>query len=354
MKKVLSILFMFAFALVGGVVANVTAGLDPWAVGGVLVATSFIPQPQGVLSMAVQKEIWMSTIVEGLFADNSFLSKAFNADEFVLNGKTVHIPNAGSASTVVKNRNSFPATVYAREDTDLEFNLDEYTTDPIRIPNAENYELSYSKRDSVLRVDRANLIKEVSNDFLFKWSPAAANTIRTTGTGATAHVPLATGLRKKLIVDDFEKAMGEFNQDDVPLEGRYALIDAIMYSQLLNSLTDKDATAFHAQADVANGIVGKLMGFNVMMRSKSGRYATNLAPKAWTATGATTDHGAVLCWHENSVCRALGLVDMFENLKDPTYYGDIYSFLVRAGGRSMRNDVAGLLAIVQDDATPKS
>jgi len=39
---------------------------------------------------------------------------------------------------------------------------------------------------------------------------------------------------------------------------------------------------------------------------------------------------------------------MFEDLSSPTYYGDIYSFLVRAGGRPMRSDVAGLLAIVQD------
>ena len=30
--------------------------------------------------MAIQKEIWMAAIVEGLFASNSFLSKAFNAD----------------------------------------------------------------------------------------------------------------------------------------------------------------------------------------------------------------------------------------------------------------------------------
>lgn len=37
--------------------------------------------------MAIQKEIWMAAIVEGLFASNSFLSKAFNADEYVNNGK---------------------------------------------------------------------------------------------------------------------------------------------------------------------------------------------------------------------------------------------------------------------------
>jgi hypothetical protein len=41
---------------------------------------------------------------------------------------------------------------------------------------------------------------------------------------------------------------------------------------------------------------------------------------------------------------------MFESEKDPLYYADIYSFLVRAGGRPMRNGVEGLLAIVQDVA----
>ena len=54
--------------------------------------------------MAIQKEIWMAAIVEGLFASNSFLSKAFNADEYVNNGKIVHIPIAGAASDVYKRQ----------------------------------------------------------------------------------------------------------------------------------------------------------------------------------------------------------------------------------------------------------
>lgn len=56
--------------------------------------------------MAIQKEIWEKSIVEGLFAPNSFLSKAFNADEYVEAGKIVHIPQAGAASKVEKNRTS--------------------------------------------------------------------------------------------------------------------------------------------------------------------------------------------------------------------------------------------------------
>lgn len=104
--------------------------------------------------MAIQREIWLNAIVEGLFASNSFMSKAFNADEYVNAGKTVHIPQAGRASIVVKNRKKKPADVGEREDADLTFALDEFTTDPITIPHAETVELSYDKRESVLRQDK--------------------------------------------------------------------------------------------------------------------------------------------------------------------------------------------------------
>ena len=52
--------------------------------------------------MAIQKEIWTRAIVEGLFASNSFLSKAFNADEYVEAGKIVHIPQAGVDTDFLK------------------------------------------------------------------------------------------------------------------------------------------------------------------------------------------------------------------------------------------------------------
>lgn len=351
LKHLFALLCAVVFNIVGASAISLASGL-PFAgvFGGGAVVSIFGSAASGQLNMAIQKEIWMSAIVEGLFADNSFLSKAINADEFVNMGKVVHIPNAGSASSVVKNRTTFPATVNVRTDVDLTFNLDEFTTDPIRIPHADTVELSYNKRESVIRTDRDNLIEKVSEDFLFQWSPASANTIRTTGDAVLAHTDAATGNRKALSKKDVNAAMLKFNKDNVPQEGRYLLLDADMYSQLLDSMTEKDAQAFHALADLKNGIIGKLYTFNVMMRSKALRYTGALAAKAWTTAGAATDNAAALAWHQNSVCRALGEVVAFENEKDPTYYGDIYSFLVRAGGRPMRSDVKGLLAIVQDTA----
>jgi hypothetical protein len=351
-SRILLSLFALMFNILAASAMSMATGFNPIALFGAGSALSLMPlSPAGAFGMAVNKEIWMNSIVEGLFASDSFLSKAFNADEFVNAGKTVHIPNAGSGSAVVKNRSSYPASVTSRTDTDLTFNLDEFTTDPIKIPYADQVELSYNKRESVIKQDKATLIEKVANDMIFNWSPASGYTIRTTGsTAVAAHTPSATGNRKAFTKTDVKLAMDNFNGKDIPQEGRYMLVDAVMYGQLLDSLTTQEAMAFHSLVDVKNGVLGKLYTFNIMMRSKAGLYTTAVAPKLWTAAGAATDNAAVLCWHENSVCRALGQTEMFESVKDPLYYADIYSFLVRAGGRAMRSGVEGLLAIVQDTA----
>lgn len=297
--------------------------------------------------MAIQKEIWMAAIIEGLFASNSFLSKAFNADEYVNNGKIVHIPNAGAASGTKKNRTSLPASVNKREDIDITFALDEYTTDPVLIPHADTVELNYDKRRSVLRQDKLKLQDNVALDFIYNWSPAKEQCVETTGKEVNAYTDKATGKRNSICKADVLGLMTQFNNDDIPQDGRYLLLDAQMYSQLLNDLTANENTAFLASADAQNGILGKLFSFNVMMRSKVGLYTAAKGAKSWSTAGAATDLAAALAWHDQSVCRALGEVKAFENEGDPTYYGDIYSFLIRAGGRIMRNDRKGVIALVQ-------
>ena len=73
--------------------------------------------------MGVRKEIWQRTIIEGLFADESFLAKAVNDDVYVNEGKKVHIPNAGAPSGVAVDRSSLPAEVGTRTDVDVEYTL---------------------------------------------------------------------------------------------------------------------------------------------------------------------------------------------------------------------------------------
>lgn len=304
--------------------------------------------------MAIQKEIWVASIIAGLFASNSFITKAFNADEYVNQGKTVHIPQAGAPSGVVKNRADLPAGVSRRTDDDITFVLDEFTTNPVHIPHADTVELSYDKRESVLRQDKLKLQDEVALSFLDKWLPDSEdNMIATTGEAVNAYTPKAVGKRCAICKADVLALMTRFDADDIPQEGRYLLLDAYMYAQLLKDLTQSESLAFLASADAQNGVVGKLFSFNIMMRSRVGLYNDDGDKKSWSAKGADDDIAAGLAWHEQSVCRALGEVKAYEDLGNPTYYGDIYSFLVRCGGRIMRKDCKGVVAIVQGIPEPE-
>ena len=302
--------------------------------------------------MAIQKELWQATIIEGLFADNSFMSKAVNDDMYVNQGKAVHIPNAGSPSNVQVDRATVPASVQKRTDTDVEYTLHELTTDPIYIPHADTVELSYNKRNSVISQDRLQLIEQAADEMLYGWAPDSSHFVRTSGAkAAAAHTPSATGSRKSLVKADVLALMTKFNADNIPQEGRYLLLDAYLYAQLMDDLTEGDQRAFFASADAQNGILGKLFSFNVMQRSKALRYDAAGALSKWAAKGAATDNAAALAWHEGSLSRALGEVKMFDSTDNPLYYGDVYSFLVRVGGAIRRNDKKGVYAIVQEAAS---
>ena len=301
--------------------------------------------------MAVQKEIWQRTIVEGLFADDSFLSRAINDDMYVNEGKKVHIPNAGAPSGVVLNRDSVPATVYKRTDQDVDYTLGELTTNPILIPYADMVELSYNKRNSVIDQDRKELIFKAAEALLAAWLPAAANRVQTTGHGVPAWTPSATGLRKKITPADVSALQVRFNADNVPQTDRYLLLDAQMYQQLLDGMTQTQAIGFFQAADVKRGIMGMLYGFEVMVRSTVYRFAADGTLKAYGAAGAATDLAGGLAWQRDSLSRALGEVVMFDRVDDPLYYGDVYSFLVRVGGAIRRYDKKGVYAIVTAPAT---
>ena len=297
--------------------------------------------------MAIQKEIWLRTIVENLFADDTFAAKAVNDDQYVNEGKKVHIPNAGAPSKVQKNRSTVPATVSKRTDTDVEYALDEFTTDPVHIPYAETIELSYDKRNSVISQDRAQLFEVARQNLLYRWAPDSGHIVSTTGKSVAAHTASATGNRKCLSKADVLTLMTQFDKDNIPQRGRYLLLDAQMYAQLLSDMTETDAIGFFQAADVKRGIVGSLYGFEVMKRSQVLRYNSANTLLEFEKAGAAADNAAGLAWYEGSVSRALGEVKMFDSMDNPLYYGDIYSFLVRCGGAIRRNDKKGVYALVQ-------
>lgn len=263
--------------------------------------------------MAITREIWLNALVETLFADNSFAQRLTNHSAFT-DGKKVHVPNAGTPPTVVKNRSTFPATAGTRADADLSYDLDDFTTNPIRIPKVDEYELSYDKRSSVTEQARKALVDAVYTSIL--------TTLATT---------CATG--NKSVQETFTKAavlaiMTNFNSKNVPLEGRCLILTPDAYDELLASLTEAESNSFLATADAKTGKVGMIYGFEVFMRSKID----------------STDSSKVnaIAWQKDSASCALGATDLFVDEASATMYGDVISAQVRAGGAIIRADKAGV------------
>jgi hypothetical protein len=298
----------------------------------------------------IQVEIWVKYIIERLFKDSQFLQHAASDDDYVLQGKIVHIPQPGAKPVVVKNRSAFPAATVQRTDTEINYSLDTYTTDPTHIPFAEKSELSYDKMDSVFGDHMAVLSELVADDMLIKWATNATDIVRTTGGPAVGTVPGVNGqttTRKGFHHKDLQKVMILMNTKNVRKDGRKVLIDDNMFDFFYDSLSDNAQRLFSEYVDAKNGIVGRLHGFDIMTRSSVLAASSADVLNALGAAIGATDNLISLAWQKDTVARALGNVEMFQDVKNPLYYGDIYSALVKMGGRVRRADAAGIVKITQ-------
>jgi hypothetical protein len=339
--------------------------IDPMAASGAVFGVSFTVQTLawglsavgassftgGLSLMAYQVEIWQDQLVENLFKyGNEFAQFAVSADEYVLDGTVVYIPQAGSTPAVTKNRNSWPITVTRRNDDKVLYALDDFSTDGTHIPQIEKWENSVDKVSSVLRDHFGTLMDQAMDELLYKWSTSlSANIVRTTGTAVSTNLaPSATGSRKMLLKEDIVKLAKILKKSKIKGQ-MYASVPTDMMSELLEDEDFVLTSNKHIEsiANMAEGTVGKYAGVILIERTSTTIYDNALAPKAPDAVGATTDHQAVIGWKAEAVERAKGTIQFFETLGDATYQGDIYSALIKVGGRIRRNAGDGVAAIVQ-------
>lgn len=335
------------------------------------VAANFVHVPAGSLGMAVTPEIWTDYIVGNLFKNNEFLLHSVDESQYVIGGTVVHIPQAGSPSGVQRNRSSLPATITRRRDVDITYALDEFTTDPRFIPEADKIELSYDKIDSCMTEDMMYLDQLTAEAMLYNWRPTYF--IKATGTKHADNTIHGSNLRTGVTVADFAKAKTIFNKWGIPKADRYVILNTEMYEQLCADIRSSQNENLSAIYDNVTGELRKLEGFTIIQRATT-LMASNSTLSAvsgtkyskWTSTdltysvedyeaiergdraAGTTDCCYGLFWHPSCVARAMGSTQMFANEGDPTYYGDIYSFMQRLGGRARRADGKGVLGIIQE------
>lgn len=332
------------------------------------------------LTYGVALEFWDSAIAEFLMREYPFVMRAKDRTNNVLNGGIVHIPQAGALPGGVRNRRNLPAPMVRRLDTDITYVLDEISSNPSVISEAEKVELSYDKVGSVLDDHIKQLNFFAAYNALYRWmgrNPNAAGTInsdlnlanivRTTGAVAATHLSGATGNRRILTNADITTAkrvlVAQTKRDLNP--GKRALIcDETMYQQLrTDTVLQTNLNHDFSGAVYKDGELVKLAGFDVIRTDVLPRYTNAATPLAkdpltdadiaagttmpYSATAAATDNASALLVDFDFVHIAKGSIKVFETIQDAVTQADIYSAQLRMGASRERADQAGIVAIVQ-------
>ena len=302
--------------------------------------------------MAVQTEIWVRDIQEVLFAkNNEFLRASVNHDAFVVN-KTVHVPQAGSLPGAVKNRSIFPAPIIDRDDTTLDYELESFSVDPVRIGRIDEVQISYAKRQSVMKQHLNILMDIIAKEGIFNWaSDLGANQVRTTGTDSNRNLPVgATGTRKRLTVEDLASVTQVFDDQDVPDDGRWIMLPSKMYQEFF-TITELIRDDIIGKTTLPTGVLNKILNFNVIKRSSNTvvKYNNDATPQRKAVGAAATNDAnfGAIAWHPDFVATALGSIEVFANERDAPNYGTIISADVLSKTTKLRTDEAGIVTLIQ-------
>ena len=299
------------------------------------------------------KELFAAEIAKNIYPDNAFYKNSKDDSAWISND-VVNLPQAGSKPNVEINRAILPAQVVRRTDSSVSYTMDQFTTDPIILTNEEEVALNYNKRATVLEDHIYKLNEDLCDYFANTWVAGMDFTngiVRTSGSNrTTGYAPSATGTRKMLTVTDIINAQNIMDRMDLPANGRILVLPASMKADIQKDSTFNDAAKW-GSANLPSGAVGTILGLTIYFRSKVAVFdsgaTTSKGIGSTAATGASTDNEGAILYHPMFVRRAEGGVKPYESIDDPTYYGSIFSFETRAGGRLVRSDKKGVVAIVE-------
>ena len=112
----------------------------------------------------VRTEAFSKVISDKLFAGAEFINQSVSHDAFASDYQ-VHVPQAGTIPAVQEDRAVLPATIGQRTDSELTYDLIEFTNDPMLIKNIEKIQLSYPKIESLLSHQIRKLTNAPSSQF---------------------------------------------------------------------------------------------------------------------------------------------------------------------------------------------
>lgn len=280
--------------------------------------------------MAVEKQIWEASILEGKIPDTAFLGRGENKDECV-EFNTINLQEAGVDPEVYIDKKE-DIGVVQRVDIPYQLALHTFDTQNTLVKNIEAKEASYAKVESVVRSHKNALLRKKSAFAAQNWSPSQNSDFNPVlvATGAVG----VTGY-KALTFEDVLLLESKYLMLDVELDG----LNLVLHPYHLADLMAQDMKLYKAMLDGR-----KIFGFNQFKFTKTPIFnSTTGVKKAMGAVAAATDAISSFSFLDSEVMRATGTVEVFIKENCPITRGDTMGFQQRFTALPLRNKYMGAI-----------
>jgi hypothetical protein len=304
--------------------------------------------------MSQFNEIFSKYVTEKLFEQNAFLTHMKNVSEYA-NGKTVHIPQYIFTGSVAVDGSNFTGSTGFDVDRpieqDLTFVLNEYHfSQPLLVTDFDEAMTSYAKMNVAVG-DATNVLTDyISKKILNKLcvDVDASKVVPTSGSAGVNNSPLKTANRKKLSYMDILAIGQKMDEDNVPENGRYLMLDSVMYQELLTDTQIINAQNF-GESTLPTGVVRTVAGINIMKKNSISTATSSGTVRLLGVSSQTLDNRLAFAWHEDAVVTADSGVKTYQVTGDPFKRGNIFNASYYMGAVNPRKgaDDAGTYLIVQ-------
>lgn len=302
----------------------------------------------------IQLKVYSNELQKQLFPQNSFYKKSLGLTGLAADAATFEIPQLGSVGEAKEGAPLIlPLQVKKSDDDSTTGTMKLLYCDPILVEDEEDIVTNYSKRQAKQQ-QQASALNTRAADYAAKmWMPTATGTIIvTTGSTRATNLVGLTSTRKAVTKTDMLNvfnALLRHNIGDIP-GNLYGLVTADAYTDLLgiSDFVDYNKTGYVSKLE--QGILGKICGIEIMVRSKNGSIgawydANNVVVTSVVTSG--TDRPASIFWHDALVCHAEAHPKTLIKADDPTYLGTVLNSTVRFGAEKCRKDQKGVVALAE-------
>lgn len=284
----------------------------------------------------LNKQIWISQIMEKFYPEASFLNYAKDMSENVEYDK-INLADCGFDPEVLINNTTYPIAVAERTDTPLSIELSLYETENTLVRSPQAVELAYDKLESVIYGHRMALRAMAGNKSAHAYTP----------TQDTANTPvlITSGDNngdgfKRLVPEDILKLKKRYDLLEVPFENRYLVLDPNHVEDLILY----DLKAFKDITDFKDGQPNRFAGFNILQYTRTAKFDFTTRQKL--PFGAVTDANTVFSsfsFSSEEVMKAMGEMKMYDKINDPEQRATIIGFDMRFIALPIRNKAIGAI-----------